>query len=294
MNKLFSILVLIIIGLFVFFASIFTVDETQKGILLKLGEIEKTDQGETKVYGAGLHFKIPFIEDIKKYDTRYRTLKIASSRIVTSEQKDVMIDAFVVWKIDDLALFYKSHKGRVEKATKLLSQYAESAMRAKIGNETIRELINNERDAFRNAIMEEVVPQAKKIGLKVTDVRTKQIDLPDSVTESIYQRMRSDREQAASKIRAEGAEKAEKIKSNADAQTTIIKAKAREKARSIRAQGEGKAAKIKRQAYSRNSDFFQFLRSMQAYGQSFKDQNGVMILKPEGKFFEHFNPANSK
>lgn len=294
MNRLFLSLIGIIIALFLLLSSIFTVHETSSAIILKLGKIEKNTDGTPKVFGPGLHFKIPFIETVKHFDMRIRTATINSSRIVTQEQKDVLIDAYIQWKIVNMAEFYKSTTGSADRARNLVTQYVEGAMRAEVGKRTIQDLINNERDTFKRTIMEDVISQAASLGIKIIDVRIKQIDLPDTVTESIYQRMRSDREKEASKIRADGNRESEKIRASADANVTVLLAKAESASKTIRAEGDGIAAKTYATTYKKDPGFYEFLRSMRAYKNSFSSSKDVLILKPKGEFFRYFNPTNSK
>jgi modulator of FtsH protease HflC len=293
MNKLFVGFIIVIIALYIGLASIFTVNQTSSAIILKLGKIERTQDGNPKMFGPGLHFKIPFVETVKDFDMRLRTTTIDSSRIVTEEQKDVLIDAFIQWRITDIAKFYTSTTGNLDRASNLITQYVEGAMRAEVGKRTIQELINNERDNFKRTIMADVTTQAESLGIQIIDVRIKQIDLPGTVTDSIYQRMRSDREKEASKIRADGNQEAEKIRASADANVTVLLAKASSNAKQIRAQGDAIAAKTYTDAYSKDPEFYVFLRSMNAYKDSFTGKNDVLILKPQGEFFKYFNPSIS-
>ena len=290
MNKLFTGTIILIIALYVIFASIFTVPEGSSAMILRLGQIEKQENGDPRAFGPGLHFKTPFIENVREYDMRQRTLTIDSSRIVTQEQKDVLIDAYVQWKIADLSKFYRSTSGSADRAALLLKQYVESAMRAEVGKRTIQELINNERDAFKRTIMADVTAQAAAIGLQLDDVRIKQIDLPESVTDSIYQRMRSDREKEASKIRADGTQAAEKIQANADAQVTVLLAKARSDGKKIRAEGDGLAAQTYAKVYGQDPQLYALMRSLTTYQESFKGEKDTLILKPDGELFKYFNP----
>jgi membrane protease subunit HflC len=290
MNRLFLGLIAVIILFYLALASVFTVNETSSAILLKLGKIEKNSEGVPKVFGPGLHYKIPFIETVKDFDMRIRTATINSSRIVTEEQKDVLIDAYVQWKINNMAKFYKSTTGNADRARNLVVQYVEGAMRAEVGKRTIQDLINNERDTFKRTIMNDVVAQASTLGIKIIDVRIKQIDLPDTVTESIYQRMRSDREKEASKIRADGNQESEKIRASADADVTVLLAKAESESKTIRAEGDALAAQTYAISYKKDPKFYEFLRSMDAYKNSFSGKKDVLILKPKGEFFKYFNP----
>ncbi|TNF65353.1 MAG: protease modulator HflC [Gammaproteobacteria bacterium] len=293
MNKAFGFLCLLIIVLILLYASIFTVTESHRAIILKLGQIEKLDNGQTKSFTPGLHFKLPFIEDVKEYDMRYRTLQVDSSRIVSKEQKDIMVDAYVIWQITDLDKFYRSTYGSVSTAENLLIQYTSSAMRDEFGTRTIQELVNNRGSNLMADLDKVVSDKAQNLGIAIKDVRIKQIDLPETVTESIYQRMSSEREKAAAGIRAEGNARAEEVRANADASVTVILAKAQSQAKQIRAQGEAEALSIYAKSYSKNQSLFEFLKSMQTYDSIFANKDNTLILKPEGELFKYFNPSEN-
>ena len=290
-NKMMGVIALIIIVLLVLFSSLFRVDEGNKAVVLKLGELNKTSDGQVKVYKPGLHFKVPLLEQAKVYDMRLRTLSVDSSRVVTNEQKDVIIDAYLEWKISNISQFYRSVSGNDMRAELLLRQFLEASLRAEVGKNNIQGLINNERDQLMQTLTNSVQEQAKKIGIDVVDVRIKQIDLPDTVTESIFQRMRSERQKVAASIRAEGAQLSESIRANADATVTVTIATAERDAKEIKAKANAKAAEIYAKSYAKSKRFYDFWRSMEAYKTSFENKQGdVFILKPQGEFFKYFNP----
>lgn len=229
---------------------------------------------------------------------RNRVLEADSARVVTKEQKDVLINAYVVWKISNsnISTFYTSTSGSSDRAETLLKQFLESSLRAEVGNNDIQSLINNNRDKLMIALTKSVQQQAKQIGVDVIDVRVKQIDLPDTVTDSIYQRMRSSRQKVAASIRAEGKQLAEKIKAAADAKVTVTLAEAEKESKTIMAAADAKAAKIFTQAYSKSVPLYEFLKSMNSYKESFNGKNEVVfMLKPDSKFFQGFKlEPNSK
>jgi membrane protease subunit HflC len=296
MNKLIGLLVILIIAIFILSGSMFTVNQSESAIVLNLGKIKTDDQGQEIVYGPGLHFKTPLADTSQKYDMRLRSLNIDSSRIVTKEQKDVRVDAYVEWRIDNISKFYRATSGNVSKADTLLSQVVAGTIRDEVGKRTIQELVNNHRDELISELMKVVRAQGKRLGIDIVDARVKSIDLPSTVTESVYQRMSSEREKDASRIRANGQQLAEEIKAQADAEVTVINETAMSTAKKIKAEGQMQAAKIYANAYDKNLSFYEFLRSMQAYDASLAQGNDVLILKPEGRFFQHFNPPakNSK
>jgi len=215
---LIGILLIFLIG----YLSLFTVNQTQQAIVLRLGKIQENKQGQPIVLNPGLHARIPIITNIKKFDMRLRTLNINSSRIVTIEQKDVIVDAFVKWRIGDIVAYYKATGGNITRADNLLMQKVSDGLRAEFGRLTILELVSGQRTHVMQKLRENTNEVAKPLGISVIDVRIKKIDLPEEVTTSVYERMRSDREKEASLIRAQGKEIAEKIQSKADADVTVI------------------------------------------------------------------------
>ncbi|MBK2125521.1 protease modulator HflC [Fangia hongkongensis] len=290
-NKMMALIVLVIIVVIVLFSSVFRVTQGTESVILKLGELNKNPDGTVKVYQPGLHFKIPLVEQVKTYDMRLRTLPVDESRVVTNEQKDVIIDAYLEWKISNISQYYRSVAGSDARAVLLLKQFLEASLRAEVGKTDIQGLINNQRDELMQTLTKSVGAQAKRIGIDVIDVRIKQIDLPESVTDSIYQRMRSERQKVAASIRAQGEQLSESIRANADATVTITLATADRDAKEIKAKALAEAADIYAKSYAQSEKFYDFWRSMRAYQTSFDNKEGdVFILKPEGKFFKHFDP----
>ncbi len=281
---------LVIIALVVLYASLYTVNETQKGIILRLGKIELNKQQQAKTVGPGLHIKWPFIQSVKLFDMRLRTLDIDSSRIMTAEQKDVIVDAFVKWRIGDIVQYFKSTGGDDAQASTLLRQKVNDGMRATFGQHTIPELLSNKRNAVMQQILKEVQIAAAPIGVQVLDVRIKRIDLPQEVAEKIYARMRSAREKKAALIRADGQQQAEVIRAKADAKVAVTIAQAKSQAAAIRAKGNAEAATIYANAYAQHLSFYRFYRSLEAYLAVFSGHANRLVLRPEGEFFQYFNP----
>ena len=299
MNKFLKIfLVLVVVLSIVVLSTKFIVIQGNEAVLLRLGKLVKDENGMVEEFEPGIHIKIPFLDTVKTYDMRNRVLEADSSRIVTKEQKDVLINAYVVWKINNSSIskFFTSTSGNIDRAETLLEQFLESSLRAEVGNNDIQSLINNNRDKLMIALTKSVQKQAKKIGVSVVDVRVKQIDLPDTVTESIYERMKSSRHKVASSIRAEGVQLAEKIKAAADAKVTVTMAQAEKESKTIRASADGKAAQIFTASYSNSIPLYEFLKSMNSYKESFSGKNEVVfMLKPDSKFFQGFKlKSNSK
>ncbi len=285
-----TILVIIIVVLGIVYSTFYTVTEGQNAILLRLGNIETNANGTPCIEGPGLHVKIPLITQARIFDTRLQTLDIKSSRIVTAEQKDVIVDYFVKWKISNLALFFTRIGGDPTQANVLLEQQLNDGLRAQFGRRTIGEVVSDDRASIMDTLSQQANATAQRLGIDVVDVRIKRIDLPSEVSTAVFERMRAERERVATEHRATGKANAQAIRANADATATITVATATAQAANLRSQGDAQAAIIYANAYSKDPDFFAFLRSLQAYKVVFaKDQNNILVLKPDSQFFKYFN-----
>lgn len=281
--------------LLVFFTSVFTITQGQQGILLRLGRLVIDGQsGKVKVLNPGLHFKTPFIENVRVFDTRMQTMDIKSTRIVTKEKKDVMVDYYVKWKIANLAQYFKSTGGNQFKAETLLEQQLNTLLRAQFGKRTISEAVSGGRDDVMSILRKAAEKQAAELGIKVVDVRIKGIELPANTSNAIYQRMRADMQKIANRHRADGQAAAEQIQAKADADVTVLLAKTRSKAQQVRAIGEAEAAGIYAKAYNQNKDFFALYRSLKAYEGSFQSKKDILVLDQSSAFFDYFKRAMPK
>ncbi len=287
-----SVLVLFI--LLVLFTSVFTVSEGQQGIILRLGRLVNTDQGKIKILNPGLHFKTPFIENVRVFDTRIQTMDIKSTRIVTKEKKDVMIDYYVKWQIANLAQYFKSTGGNQFKAETLLEQQLNTLLRAQIGKRTISVVVSGGRDDVMMLLRDAAKKQAGELGINVVDVRIKGIELPANTSNAIYQRMRADMQKIATRHRADGHAAAEQIQAKADADVTVLLAKVRSKAQEMRAIGQSEAASIYAKAYGQNPNFFALYRSLLAYQGSFHSKRDILVLDQSSAFFDYFKQATPK
>lgn len=284
-----------IVALFLLFSSIYIVTEGQHGILLKLGKIAiDSTTGKASVKDPGIHFKFPFINQARIFDTRLQTLDIESSRIVTEEKKDVLVDYFVKWRISNLPLYFTRTGGNVFRAETLLQQKVNDGLRAQFGKRNIREVVSGERADIMSILQKQANESAQSLGIKVIDVRIKRIDLPTEVSNAVYDRMRAERERIANQHRADGRSSAEAIRAEADAKVTVILARANSESKKVRGQGDGKAAGIYSQAYTKDPDFYAFYRSLNAYRKSFNNKKDILVLKPDSQFFRYFNSANKK
>jgi membrane protease subunit HflC len=284
--------ILFIVGLILFalYITMYTVQQGERVILTRLGQIVTTSNGKAKIITPGLHFKIPFIYQIHDFDIRLQTLTSAQpSRIFTVEQKEMLVDYYIKWRISNLALYYQRTRGDTAKAEALLQQQMNDALRATFGQRTVTEVVSGERINIMSILTRIANDRAQDLGIDVADVRIKSIDWPKEVSESVHMRMRTDREKAAMRHRADGRALAEAARAEADAKATITVAEARAKAAALRAQGQAKAAEIYSQAYSQDPGFYSFYRSLEAYGNAFNNKNDILLLTPENSFFKYFS-----
>jgi len=270
MKSIKSSALFIILALFLLLSfSLFTVREGQEAIVLRLGKIETNGDGKAIIYQPGLHFKYPIINNVRLFDIRLQTLDIQSSRIVTREKKDVIVDSYVKWRISNLPLYFTRTGGNEQNAAVLLEQQLNDGIRAKFGRRTISEVVSDDRQEIMFRLKGAVGITAKGLGIDVVDVRIKRIDLPTEVSAAVFDRMRAERERVATEHRADGKAAAEAIKADADATVTVTKATARAKGAEIRAKGNAQAASIYSKAFGKDEEFYSFYRSLGAYQQTF-------------------------
>ena len=275
--------------LLIVFSGMFTVNEGENALLLRLGELTTNSDGQVKVIGPGLHFKIPFVYQVKIFDTRLQTLDIQSSRMVTREKKDVMVDYYVKWRIDNLPLYFKATGGNAFQVDTLLEQQFNTVLRAEFGKRKISDLVSGERDDVMQILKKRAAQSAASLGIQVVDVRVKGIDLPSNASLSVYRRMRADMKKIANRHRADGQAMGEATRAAADAEVTLILAKANSDAAKARARGLAKAARIYSDAYSQSPEFFAFYQSLTAYQNAFKTSRDILVLSPDNQFFTYFN-----
>ena len=275
--------------------ALFVVKEGERAIVIQFGKVQREDTtGDTKVFEPGLHFKLPFIDSVRHLDARIQTLDGTPDRFVTSEKKDLIVDSYVKWRIEDFARYYLSTGGNKLQAEALLKQKVNNGLRSEFGTRTIAQIVSGERSALMNQAMEQASTSSDELGIEIVDVRVKQINLPTEVSNSIFQRMRAERAAVAREHRSEGQEQAEVIKANIDAKVTVMLADAERNARQLRGEGDAIAAQIYADAYSQNADFYSFLRSMDAYKQSFNSKQDVMVIAPDSDFFKYMNQSSGK
>ncbi len=290
--KNFSIAILALLFVLVV-SSVFVIYEGQRGIVFQFSKIKRdsaTDQMMIKE--PGLHFKIPFIENVKKLDARIQTLDEAPDRFVTAEKKDLMVDSFVKWRIIDFPTYYLRTSGSVDNARALLKQKVNNGLRTEFGNRTIKEIVSGDRDAIMQKALESAESSREDLGIEVVDVRIKAINLPTEVSNSIYDRMRAERTAVAKEHRSQGQEQAEIIRATIDAKVTVMLAEAQKNAYTVRGEGDAIAAKVYANTYEKDAEFYSFYRSLEAYEKSFSSKNDIMVVKPDSDFFHYLKGGN--
>jgi membrane protease subunit HflC len=284
--------VLIPVGLLVLavviYAATFFVYQWEVALKLRLGEIVDSD------YEPGIHFMVPVLNNIKKFDGRIQTLDSRPQRFLTIEKKDVIVDSYAKWRITNPGQFYRSTGGDSGRTARLLSERINTSLRDEFGKRTIQEVVSEDRLELMQLLTKEVDRQAAELGIEVVDVRVKKIDLPPEVSESVYERMRAERERVARDLRAKGSEAAERIRADADRQRTVIIADAYKTAEELRGEGDAKAAETYASAFNQNQEFYSFYRSLNAYRTSFGQGGDMMVLQPESEFFRYFKEMSSK
>lgn len=283
MKQLLSIAVAAV--LFVGANALFTVKQGETAIVFRLGEIVQTD------LDPGLHFKTPFINNVRTFDARLQTLDAEPERYLTKEKKNLIIDSFVKWKIADAEKFYTTMNGDIRLANMRLGQIIKDALRAEFGNRTVQEAISQDRATLIKDIRQSTAKDVSSFGIEIADVRVKRVDLPQDVSENVYRRMESERTRVAKELRSEGSEAAEKIRADADRQRVVILAEAYSEAEMLRGEGDAKAAEIYANAYNADAEFYSFYHSINAYQKSFNDKSDVMLVDPKSDFFKYFNDS---
>jgi membrane protease subunit HflC len=277
------LLILIVILGVVGASSLFTVNETEYAIKFQLGRIVKSD------YEPGLHVKMPFVNNVLKFEKRLLTLDTNAEQMLTSEQKFVAVDSFVKWHIVDVERFYTSTQGNERIALSRLDSIVKDRIRNQIASRTLKEVISEQRVSTMQDIAREANAASAEFGIDVVDVRIKAIELPDDVRESVFRRMAADRQKEANLYRFEGRESAERISAGADREVQVILAEAQRDGQTLRGEGDAKSTEIYANAYGVDQEFYAFYRSLQAYGNAFGGSGDVMVLDPKSSFFDYFS-----
>lgn len=275
-------LVVLALALLLASSTLYVVQETEKAVKLRFGRLIETN------IEPGLHVKIPFAEKVRKFDARVLTLDAEPSSFFTIEKKRVIVDAFSKWKIADVDTYYRATGGDEAVAHNRLSSRVNDGLRNQFGERTLHEVVSGERDQLMEYITENLNKTVRdSLGIEVVDVRVKRIDLPSEVSEPVYRRMKAEREKEARELRSKGAEQAEKIRADADRQRTILLANAYRDAEQIRGKGDAQATATYAKAYNKDSEFYAFMRSLDAYKKAFADKGDVMLVDPDSDFFRY-------
>jgi len=274
-------------------SSVFVIYEGQRGIVFEFSKIKRdSTSGEMMVFDPGLHFKIPFIQSVKKLDARIQTLDEPADRFVTSEKKDLIVDSFAKWRIVDFSTYYLRTSGSIDNARALLKQKVNNGLRTEFGNRTIKEIVSGDRDSIMAQALESARSSREDLGIEVVDVRIKAINLPTEISNSIYERMRAERTAVAKEHRSKGQEQAEIIRATIDAKVTVMLAEAQKDAFTTRGEGDALAAKIYSDSYTKDAEFYGFIRSLEAYEKSFNSKNDIMVVKPDSDFFRYLKDGS--
>lgn len=281
--------ILAIVCTFVLANSLYIVNEFERGVLLRLGKVEKSD------LQPGLHIKLPLVDVVKKFDARVLTLDARPERFLTVEKKSMEVDSFAKWRIIDVSKYYTATNGEEDRAERLLSQRINEGLRNQFAQRSLQEVVSGERDQLMvdlatqlNSFMQE------SLGIEVVDVRVKKIDLPAAVSEPVFRRMAAERQREAREHRSKGKEQSEIIKADADRQKTILEAEAYRDAELLRGEGDAKAAGIYASAYNKDPEFYSFVRSLTAYKKSFSGKEDIMLVDPDSDFFRYLKNIDGK
>ena len=284
MNRLVTLFVAGFIALMLLSSTVFVVDQRRFAIVFALGQVRDV------ITEPGLHFKLPPpFQNVIYLDKRILTLDTPDAdRFITAEKKNILVDAFMKWRITDPRLYYVSFNGDEGRARDRLSQIIKAALNDEITKRTVREVISGERAAVMAAVQAKVVAEAKEIGVGIVDVRLKRVDYIEQINNSVYERMKAERVRVANELRSTGAAESEQIRADADRQRTVIIAEAFRDAEKIKGDGDAKASAIYAESFGKNPEFARYYRSLEAYRATFKDRSDVLVVDPNSEFFKYF------
>ncbi|MBL0141467.1 MAG: protease modulator HflC [Betaproteobacteria bacterium] len=285
-----AVLIAVVVALLVLSMSVYTVDQRKAAIKFQLGEVISM---QTE---PGLYFMVPLLQNVRLYDTRIQTYDSRDAeRFLTSENKNVLVDSFVKWRVIDVRQYYVSVRGDPTAAEARISQTVNDALRAEFARRTVHDVVSGEREKIMDTVAEKVDKDVKNIGVEVVDVRLKRVDLVPEISSDVYRRMESERKRVANELRSTGSAEGEKIKADADRQKQVIVAEAYRDAQRIKGEGDAQAARIYADAYGRNAEFYSFYRSLEAYRAALRNKGDVMLLEPSSDFFKYLkSPGRGK
>jgi membrane protease subunit HflC len=281
-NSTLAIIGVALVALWVISNSFFVVDQRERAVLFQFRELK----GEN--FKPGLHLMVPFVQNVQTFDGRVLTLDNQTENFLTVEKKNVEVDYYVKWRIADAATYYRATKGEELVAMDRLASIVNRGLRDEFGSRTIQQAVSDERNAIMSALRDSVGSKVKDLGISIVDVRIKSINLPQTVSDSVYDRMRAERSRVATDLRARGAEEAEKIRATADQEAQVTLANAYKAAEELKGAGDAKAAEIYAKAYGQDPEFYSFYRTLNVYRDSLGGQGDVMVLQPDSPFFKYF------
>lgn len=267
--------------------SVFTVDQRELAIKFRLGKIIQTE------FEPGLHFKVPFINDVRKYPRQILTQTNPQELFLTFEKKNLFVDFFVKWRIVDIGAYYRATRGDELLAAQRLIEIVKDGVRSEFAKRTVPQVVTAERRELLDNMLASARKNARTLGIEIVDVRVKRTEFPEQVSDSVFDRMRQERARTASELRAQGAEAAEQIRAEADRQRTVTLAEAYREAEKVRGAGDAEAARIYAEAYRKDPEFFAFYRSIQAYRRSLGKENDLLVLDKDGEFFRYMEQPDA-
>ena len=267
--------------------SVFTVDERQVAILLQFGKVERTD------LKPGLHFKVPVVQNVMKFDARIQTLDSDPQNYLTFEKKNVIVDSFVKWRIADVRRFYTSAGGSILQANNRLGEVILKRLRDEFGKRSIQQVVSGQRAEIMDELRVAAKDQADELGLEIVDVRIKRVDLPEDVGQSVYNRMRAERLEVAKRFRSEGEEEARQLRATANKDREVIIAEADREAQITRGAGDARATEIYASAFGQDREFYKFYRSLNGYRTAFGSTADILLLEPKSEFFDYFKGSEA-
>lgn len=283
MNKNTFLLVFSALIIGIGFNSFYVVNEKQNAIVLQFGEAVRTD------IPVGLHFKLPIIQEVKKYDARIQTLDEEPDRILTVESKYLLVDSYIKYRISDVLTFYKANNGSFNSLNSLLGQRSEFVLKNNFGKRTVKEVVSGERDELMSIMLNSLNDSVADLGVEIVDFRVKRIDLPSNLSNSVYERMRTERNRLAEELRSQGKEIAREIRAVADKDRVVILAEAYKKAELLRGEGDAEATKIYADGFSQDPEFYEFTRSIKAYVETFESKSDMMLIDANSEFLKYLN-----
>jgi membrane protease subunit HflC len=269
--------------------TLYVISEVERGVTLRFGEMIEAD------IKPGLHVKVPFIDDVRRFEARILTVDAQPESFFTVEQKRLIVDSYAKWRISDVETYYKSTGGIERVAENRLAKRVNDGLRNQFGTRTLHEVVSGERDMLMKNITDELNRTVlTSLGIEVVDVRVKRIDLPQEVSDPVFRRMTAERNKEAQELRSTGKEKAEKIRASADRERTIELANAYRDSEELRGEGDAEAARIYADAYQQDPEFYSFMRSLNAYKSSFSNKGDIMIVEPDSAFFKYLNQSKGE